>query len=314
MSITRGYSLVPIGGKGRGLVTTQQIKAGSILISEPPSMVVFLMGGQISNKADVDVSRQFCSKNQQERREVMELVNNYEDYDSEILGIFKTNAMVISDFESALFPKICRANHACVPNCNYVWNGAVGEQQLLATRDLGPGEEMTVSYLPDSFLGGLKERREYLVTHHNFVCMCCSCVRPPGMGLTQDEYQRKVATRKISQINQIAENIPRSLGESKVKIKYKSLCLDLLSGLEKMQVHPHILFLVKNCLFSISVLMLDTDMSRMWAKEIYKMSKVLTGARSPDTISWRQTLLTIGHILGDKGDLEDSVKNWTFII
>ena len=64
----------------------------------------------------------------------MSLFNKYEDEENEILGIFKTNAMVISDWKSALFPKICRANHSCVPNLNYVWNSELGQQQMFAVK------------------------------------------------------------------------------------------------------------------------------------------------------------------------------------
>ena len=43
-------------------------------------------------------------------------------------GIFKTNAMVISNDESCLFPMVCRANHSCVPNCTYTWNSDTAQQ------------------------------------------------------------------------------------------------------------------------------------------------------------------------------------------
>ena len=43
-------------------------------------------------------------------------------------GIFKTNAMVISNDESCLFPLVCRANHSCVPNCTYTWHSDTAQQ------------------------------------------------------------------------------------------------------------------------------------------------------------------------------------------
>ena len=39
-----------------------------------------------------------------------------------------------TSWKSALFPKICRANHSCVPNCNYVWNPELGQQQMFLVK------------------------------------------------------------------------------------------------------------------------------------------------------------------------------------
>ena len=36
--------------------------------------------------------------------------------------------MVISNDKSCLFPLVCRANHACVPNCTYIWDDETGLQ------------------------------------------------------------------------------------------------------------------------------------------------------------------------------------------
>ena len=63
----------------------------------------------------------------------MDLANNYDD-ENEVLGIFKTNAMVISQNESALFPLLSRTNHSCIPNCNYMWNEEQGKQQMFAVK------------------------------------------------------------------------------------------------------------------------------------------------------------------------------------
>ena len=41
---------------------------------------------------------------------------------------------VFTSWKSALFPKICRANHSCVPNCNYVWNPELGQQQMFLVK------------------------------------------------------------------------------------------------------------------------------------------------------------------------------------
>ena len=72
----------------------------------------------MTSAAAKDLSRQFSSMSEEKRRVVTGLANTYQDEEA-VLGIFKTNAMVISGTEAAVFPWVCRANHACVPNCNY---------------------------------------------------------------------------------------------------------------------------------------------------------------------------------------------------
>ena len=134
--------------------------------------------------------------NNEERKVVTKLANNYDD-NNEILGIYKTNAMIISPSESALFPGVCRANHSCVPNCNYIFNHQLGHQQLYCSKFITKDEELTVSYLPDNLVGGVEERRKFLLETHNFICMCDCCSLEPGVALKQDEYSRQVAVRRI---------------------------------------------------------------------------------------------------------------------
>ena len=189
------------------------------------------------------------SMSAEERKVLTKLANNYDDED-EVLGIFKTNAMIISPTESALFPWVCRANHSCVPNCNYIFNQQLGHQQLYCSRFITVGEELTVSYLPDNIVGGVEERRKFLTENHNFICMCECCSLEPGVALKQDEYFRQIAVRRIGKfvgevvnfydvyfaddINILAKEIPLDLGDSKLKSKYKYSCLNLLSQLQKM--------------------------------------------------------------------------------
>ena len=133
---------------------------------------------------------------EEERKCITRLSNNYDDED-ELLGIFKTNAMIISPCESALFPTICRSNHSCVPNCNYIFNQQLGHQQLYCIKLITKGDELTVNYMPDNIIGGVEERRKFLLDKHNFTCMCECCSLEAGVALKQDEYSRQLAAWRI---------------------------------------------------------------------------------------------------------------------
>ena len=84
------------------------------------------------------------------------------------MAIFRTNAMIISENEACLFPWVCRANHSCLPNCNYHHNTANRRQELYSLTNIPAGLELTVSYLPDSGsgLGGRVARQNHLLASH----------------------------------------------------------------------------------------------------------------------------------------------------
>ena len=73
------FRLTDCGGKGCGLVASQDIPPGTLLISEAPVLTVTLMEGELSQAASKDVSRQFSAMEEGQRRVVMSLANSYED-------------------------------------------------------------------------------------------------------------------------------------------------------------------------------------------------------------------------------------------
>ena len=53
--------------------------------------------------------------------------------------------MIMSNMESGLFPIICRANHACVPNCIYIWDEENQSQDCPNCSPSSVGPTMLVS-------------------------------------------------------------------------------------------------------------------------------------------------------------------------
>ena len=132
------FRLTECEGKGAGLVAEEDIPPGTLLVSEPAVLRVTIMDGDLSPGASKDVSRQFSEMDEAQRRIVMSLANSYDDQ-NEILGIFRTNAMIISGSEAAVYPWVCRANHSCAPNCNYHHNNLTGEQELYSVTRIRQG-------------------------------------------------------------------------------------------------------------------------------------------------------------------------------
>lgn len=78
-----------------------------------------------------------------------------------------------------MFSCLCTMNHSCTPNCLVAYDtttaekmGGPAEACIFATKDIAPGEELTISYIDASL--PLRERRE-LLAHYGFECQCSKC-------------------------------------------------------------------------------------------------------------------------------------------
>ena len=106
----------------------------------------------------------------------------------------------------ALAPGLALVNHSCLPNCQLeLTRGVVDDEDekdekddektkkpergadcgglrvsLLALRDIAPGEELTVGYVPCT--QDLASRRADLAARHGFVCTCARCGLESGAG------------------------------------------------------------------------------------------------------------------------------------
>ena len=105
----------------------------------------------------------------------------------------------------ALAPGVALVNHSCLPNCQVeITRGTVDDAEegddektgektkkpergadcgslrvsLLALRDISPGEELTVGYVPVT--QDIASRRADLVARHGFVCSCARCELESG--------------------------------------------------------------------------------------------------------------------------------------
>lgn len=83
------------------------------------------------------------------------------------------------DVGEALFDKICRFNHSCLPNLDFdlSWSSALGtvSNRVTATAEIKAGDELNISYMKVASLP-LAERQRNFSSHWGFQCMCPRCV------------------------------------------------------------------------------------------------------------------------------------------
>ncbi|GMI42708.1 hypothetical protein TrCOL_g6313 [Triparma columacea] len=103
-------------------------------------------------------------------------------------GIFQSNAVRLSGrdhLDGAVFPTFCRCNHSCRPNIRHQWRPDLQELLLYAVVDIQAGEEMYTTYnggaWGQSSEASTKDRREYLMKHFGFHCMCRLCTESDAL-------------------------------------------------------------------------------------------------------------------------------------
>ena len=205
--MTEMFQVVPIEGKGCGIVASKFIKRGTLIlkeVSQMPSIDVPSPNLQMqSDSSMVDYIKKIVSvfelMNKSDKEEYLKLHNKYErdhvlqgnfrlnlkvqnlktiimkiDADAgkaenilKIIGIYETNS-----FGNGLKLKTSRFNHSCWPNAVQISN------EVRATYNIKEGQEITINYLESSRLFGMKKRgtrQKLLLERMDFTCFCYFC-------------------------------------------------------------------------------------------------------------------------------------------
>lgn len=123
-----------------------------------------------------------------------------------ILSIFRSNAFSLggtSSIQQAVFARISRINHSCLPNSQGNFHESLGKFNVHATRDIEQNEELTLNYLPER--GALRASRQgSLETGYGFVCQCPACDTRTEMGLAGEAARVKMSEA----LREYSEKVP----------------------------------------------------------------------------------------------------------
>jgi hypothetical protein len=196
-----------------GLFATGPIAAGSTLISERPTVIfpsmisLDALSGDIKTLCQTLVNRLVMDDNSQlddQASEIRKLKNSFQSASCLEEGVMRTNGLAVSftdarvncETYSGVFLNISRCNHrfvsfnilparsilhnavlirlpSCSPNAILTWSSKTFAMSLLAVRNIGAKEEVTIAYtdiLKSSF-----KRSKALQTMYSFKCGCSSC-------------------------------------------------------------------------------------------------------------------------------------------
>jgi len=213
----RSFTVVPIPGKGLGVVAARKIARGERLLAERPAFMIS------PDEIEGAAAKGFHALESIVRERVWELPDNDQSRfwdlpdchasqagsDKTAFGIWQTNAIATASEKSAgrngLYLLGSRFNHSCTPNVNRCWIESLGAEVFHASRDIPPQTELCVYYIDPK--GSYAERQARLLADFNFRCGCEAC------SLTGEAFETSEALRREYQeidalVPQFAESDP----------------------------------------------------------------------------------------------------------
>ncbi|KAL2064696.1 hypothetical protein VTL71DRAFT_3834 [Oculimacula yallundae] len=195
------WEIVDIPGKGKGIIVTQDITPGTLLLSEAPILTTDVVQSLPTAEQDLENALGKLSISAQENFRTLH-TNFPENLNEKLVGIIRSNAYPLGPDTDigGLFPDIARINHSCFPNTVQYWNELLKKQTIYAVRPIARGEEITTCYQPG---GTSSERTEVLKQYFKFDCKCELCSLPAD--------ELKASDERIA----LAEKLDETIGNSK---------------------------------------------------------------------------------------------------
>ncbi|KAK1829346.1 SET domain-containing protein [Podospora conica] len=172
------YSVQEIPGKALGMVATRAIRAGETVLAELPVMIKIGDPGPWNRDAAVPVMIQAAKRlPAADQARLLQMARQGGDRFI-IDDIFITNGFFVSVAgvdHTGVFPEAARLNHNCKPNCITRFSQRTLALEVVAYRDIAPGEELTHSYLPLNLPSLTRTSR---MKNWGFTCTCPLCTAP----------------------------------------------------------------------------------------------------------------------------------------
>ncbi|KAK0619545.1 hypothetical protein B0T14DRAFT_566384 [Immersiella caudata] len=195
--------------KGLGVFAKRLIKEGEILMAEPPIMVR-LTEQRYWKVRDVyqALSQASVRLPLREKEKLLGLSRSGKGY--VVDDVLKTNVFHVTVQgvdHTGLYPLIARINHDCRPNAFVRYSPRTLVVEAVAYKDIQPGEEVSVSYLP---LNLLTEQRTQLIKEWGFNCTCSLCTNPQLF---------KGSDKNRDRIQQILESLDHNENRTQAKVQ-----------------------------------------------------------------------------------------------
>ncbi|KAK4443830.1 SET domain-protein 5 [Podospora aff. communis PSN243] len=196
------YKVVAMPGKGKGVIATRRIAQFEHIMVSYAAMIVdneFIPregdGEQEGDPAPVESWRLFQRALDQltDKARFHNLATSRGKDVHVVEDVCRTNAFGLTIMDrklKGLYPEISRFNHGCDPNAFPQYRSRDLSMTAVATRDIEPGEEITISYLP---LGMPSHHRRRNLFNWGFNCTCSLCTASPAVQHESDQRRERLA-------------------------------------------------------------------------------------------------------------------------
>ncbi|KAK1760039.1 N-lysine methyltransferase SMYD2 [Echria macrotheca] len=169
------YEIKSLPGKGFGVVAKSEIPKDTVIMLELPYVVKISKSTPWDHQGGaLGLMRQAAKQlPQRDQDRLLRMARQEKGYI--LTDIFQTNSFSISVEgvpHAALYPVIARVNHECRPNCITRFSSQTLAMEVVAHRDIQPGEEITISYIP---LNMQSQQRLQKIQSWGFNCSCSFC-------------------------------------------------------------------------------------------------------------------------------------------
>ncbi|KAK5661804.1 hypothetical protein OQA88_9906 [Cercophora sp. LCS_1] len=230
-----GYVVRSLPGRGKGVIAKRAYQKHEIVMVGYPTLLVrldFLNGERFSQKAQGDMLREAVARlPESTRRDVLALAKSTGG--EPIRDAIRTNAFGI-EIEGvnhmALFVEGSRVNHGCRPNVFWRFSNRDMTMQVVALREIRPGDEIVHSYAP---LGYTMMERQQMLKPWGFQCSCEMCTA------SQNTIQASDARRE--RLFEIHSTLSMAVKESTLaKERIDMIVREALALIEKEELDPQL--------------------------------------------------------------------------
>jgi len=202
-----------VEGRGKGLVATRKITAGTVIFSEDPLVVIKKATAEVGEEykklevknlklkedymalfdpVGLELNEEWRKKWHIHDKEDPEVVKFWRIFcvNSVNIGLVRTDVGRNSDDLSGIYKQFSRINHSCSSNVTQDWKEENPLKiEVRAACTIRKGEELTLNYL--GLLRTYKERKEQLKRKWFFHCNCKVC------SLSEEEREKNDLTREM---------------------------------------------------------------------------------------------------------------------
>jgi hypothetical protein len=199
------YEVKEIPGKGMGIVATEHIRRGDLILANTASLMIDYGAYSLGTDEYLELEARAVDYLPSAHRAALLSLSSHDGafstHAEHVDKVIRTNAFDIypdddeegSEILFVVFPEIARMNHDCRPNAEYRFDRGTLAQYITALRDIFPGEELTLTYIdPEKPRAA---RMGKLEDNWGFKCTCSHC--------TMDRARADESDARIAQIKKL---------------------------------------------------------------------------------------------------------------